>query len=82
MDIMLAWVGCVKAMAFRLKDIGVDLTDEDQILALTISLDVSYKSFVISLNSTQSSLLTLDYVVHHLLNEEVRLETYPGLYPG
>ena len=71
-DVMSAWVGRVKAMAFRLKDIGVDLTDEDQILALTMGLNVSYESFVISLDSTQSSLLTLDYVMHRLLNEEVR----------
>lgn len=69
---MSAWVGQVKAMAFQLKDIGVDLTDEDQILALTMGLDASYKSFVISLNSAQSELLTLNYIIHYLLNEEVQ----------
>ena len=71
MDTMLAWIGWVKAMAFRLTKIGVAVTDEDQILALTMGLDVSYEFFVISLDSTQPELLTLNYVIHCLLNEDV-----------
>ena len=58
-------------MAFQLMEIGVTITDEDQILALTMGLDVSYKSFVISLDGTQPELLTLDYIIHHLLNEDI-----------
>jgi hypothetical protein len=53
-------------------EISVAVTDEDQILALTMGLDVSYESFVISLNGTQPELLTLDYVIHCLLNKDVR----------
>jgi hypothetical protein len=71
-DAMSAWIGRVKAMAFRLTEIGVAVTDEDQILALTMGLDASYEPFVISLDSTQPELLTLDYVIHRLLNEDVR----------
>jgi hypothetical protein len=73
-DVMSAWIGRVKAMAFRLTEIGVAITDEDQILALTMGLDASYESFVISLDGTQPELLTLDYVIHRLLNEDVRRE--------
>ena len=47
------------------------VTDEDQILALTMGLDVSYEPFVISLDSTQLELLTLDYIIHCLLNKGV-----------
>ena len=73
-DAMSAWIGRVKAMAFRLTEIGVAVTDEDQILALTMGLNASYEPFVISLDATQPELLTLDYVIHHLLNEDVRRE--------
>ena len=44
-DTMLAWIGQVKAMAFWLMEIGVAITDEDQILVLTMGLDASYKYF-------------------------------------
>jgi hypothetical protein len=71
MEVMSAWIGQVKAVAFQLMKIGVAVTDEDQILVLTMGLDVLYKSFIISLDRTQPGLLTLDYVIHHLLNEDV-----------
>ena len=69
---MSAWVGRVKSMSFRLEDIGVDVSDEDTILALTMGLDKSYDSFIISLDTTSPDQLTLDYVVSRMLNEEVR----------
>ena len=68
---MLAWIGWVKAMAFWLMEISVAVTNEDQILALTIGLDVSYKSFIISLDGTQPELLMLNYIIHCLLNKDV-----------
>ena len=43
MEVMSAWIGWVKAMAFWLTKIGVAVTDEDQILALTMGLDALYK---------------------------------------
>jgi hypothetical protein len=42
-----------------------------QILALTMGLNTTYDSFVISLDSTPTMDLTLNYIVHHMLNEEV-----------
>jgi hypothetical protein len=69
---MSAWIGRVKALAFKLEDVGVVVTDEDRILALTNGLDSSYESFVISLDATSAEQLNLEYVVDRLLNEEVR----------
>jgi hypothetical protein len=68
---MWTWIGWVKAMAFRLTEIGVAATNEDQILTLTMGLDAMYEPFVILLDSTQPKLLTLNYVIHCLLNEDV-----------
>ena len=69
---MSAWVGRVKSMSFRLEDVGVDVSNEDTILALTMGLDGSYDSFIISLDTTSPDQLTLDYVVSRMLNEDVR----------
>ena len=74
MDTMLAWIGWVKAMAFQITEISVAITDEDQILVLTMGLDASYKFFIIFLDGTQLELLTLDYRFHCLLNEDVRCD--------
>ena len=68
---MSAWVGRVKSMSFRLEDIGVGVSDEDTILVLTMGLDKSYDSFIISLDTTSPDQLTLDYVVSRMLNEDI-----------
>jgi hypothetical protein len=36
----------------ELEDVGVDVSEEDTILSLTMGLDKSYDSFIISLNTT------------------------------
>jgi hypothetical protein len=36
-----------------------------------MGLDVSYKSFIISFDGMQPELLMLNYVIHHLLNEDI-----------
>jgi hypothetical protein len=69
---MSGWIGRVKGLSFKLENIGVVVTDEDRILALTNGLDDSYESFVISLDATPADKLTLEHVVDRLLNEEVR----------
>ena len=58
-------------MLFCLEDIGVDVSDEDSILALKMGLDKSYDSFIISLDTTPPEQLTLNYVISRMLNEEV-----------
>ncbi|KJA19874.1 hypothetical protein HYPSUDRAFT_106098, partial [Hypholoma sublateritium FD-334 SS-4] len=67
---MAAWIGRVKAFSFRLEDVGVEVTDEDRILALTNGLDKTYEAFLISLDATPPDLLSLAHVVDRLLNEE------------
>lgn len=69
---MAAWIGCVKSFAFRLENIGVNISDEDCILTLTNGLDSSYDAFVISLDVTAVDQLTLAQVTDQVLNEEVR----------
>ncbi|KAI5117551.1 hypothetical protein M0805_004751 [Coniferiporia weirii] len=69
---MQSWVGRVKSVVWDLEEIGVKVDDEDIILALTMGLDSSYDSFVISLDSTPSSGLTLKFVINRLLNEDAR----------
>ncbi|KAJ3483976.1 hypothetical protein NLI96_g5947 [Meripilus lineatus] len=79
---MADWIARMKAAAFRLQRIGVAITDEDGILTLTNGLDESYDSFVISLDSTPTEQLTLDYVIDRLLNEEVQRANRDDEQPG
>ena len=59
-----------RRIAFQLTEIGIAVDDEDIILVLTRGLPSTYKNFIIILDSTPTSQLTLDYVISHLLNEE------------
>ncbi|TRM57183.1 hypothetical protein BD626DRAFT_412463, partial [Schizophyllum amplum] len=70
-------LGNVKVQVFEMQEAGVELTNLDIILAITMGLPASYDSLIISLNDTalnQLTLdqLTLDYVIGCLLNEETR----------
>jgi len=67
-----AWVAEVRHIMFQLQEVGVDVSDEDIILALTLGLPSSYKPFIISLDTTPSDQFTLDYVFACLTNEEAR----------
>ena len=79
---MAAWIGRVKAFAFRLEDVGVEVTDEDRILALTNGLDKTYEAFLISLDATPPGLLSLVHVVDRLLNEETGRENRAAMNSG
>ena len=46
---------------------------EDLVLVLTMGLPTSYSTFVVALDATDPTLLTLDNVIARLLNEESRL---------
>jgi hypothetical protein len=74
-----AFISEARRLANQLKDIGVTVDDEDIILVLTGGLPASYNNFVVSLDSTPPSDLTLAYVITRLLNEEARqLGTIPS----
>jgi gag-polypeptide of LTR copia-type/Zinc knuckle len=66
------FIGEARRLALQLQEIGVTVEDEDIVLVLTGGLDSSYNNFVITLDSTPSSQLTLNYVITRLLNEESR----------
>ena len=65
------WIVIVRHTAFRLTQIGVEVSDEDFILVLTQGLPAAYETFVVSLDATDPSLLTSKHVISRLLNEEV-----------
>jgi len=71
-ETMQAFIGRVQAIAFELENIDVDVSDEDRILALTMGLDKSYESFVISLDGTPADKLDVEYMISRMLNEEAR----------
>ncbi len=72
---MTMWIGEVFTVAFLLRQLSVFLDNEDIILVLTIGLLSSYNMFIVVLDTTEPSQLTLDYVIRHLLNEESHLIT-------
>src|SRR5262249_47802126 len=53
-----------------LEQTSVALSDEDIILVLTAGLFQSYFSFIVALDATDPTYLTLEYVISYLLNEE------------
>jgi len=69
---MQSWIADVRRLAFELKEIGVDIADEDIILVLTTGLPPSYVNLIVTLDAVPSDDLDLDYVTNRLLNEESR----------
>ena len=69
---MQSWIADVRDAAHRLQDADAEASDEDIILVLTQGLPSEFDNFVVSLDATDASLLTLDYVITRLLNEEAR----------
>ncbi|KAF9073428.1 hypothetical protein BDP27DRAFT_1215926 [Rhodocollybia butyracea] len=72
---MQAWVGDIHGQAFEMQMAGVDISDHDVILALTLGLPPTYDPVIISFDSMSLAALTLDHVITHLLNEETRQGT-------
>ena len=67
-----AWIAEVRCITFQMQEVGVDVSDEDIILSLTLGLPSSYELFIISLNTTPPDQFTLNYVIVCLMNEEAR----------
>ena len=65
------WVAIVRHTSFHLTKIEVEVSDEDFILVLTQGLPTTYKTFVVSLDAMDPSLLNSEHVISHLLNKEV-----------
>jgi len=69
---MPAWIAEVRTHAFKLEEIGVEVSEDDVILVLTGGLPDEYGGFITTLDSTPPDAFTLEYVISHLLNEETR----------
>lgn len=66
------WIAEVRHTAFRLEQIGVEVSDEDLVLVLTQGLPPTYENFVVSLDATDPDQLNSEHVITRLLNEEAR----------
>ena len=61
------WIAIVRHTAFCLTQIRVKVSDKDFILVLTQGLPTTYKTFVVSLDVTDPSLLNSEHVISCLL---------------
>jgi len=55
-----------------MEEAQIAVTDQDQILALTMGLPTSYDAIIINIDSTLADQLTLNHIITCLLNEETR----------
>jgi len=55
-----------------MEEVGILVSDQDKILALTMGLPASYNAVIVNFDSTPTDQLTLDNVIAHLLNEETQ----------
>ena len=67
-----AWIGQIRSMAFRMEETGLTVSNQDIILALTLGLPPSFDQVIVALDSTPTKDLALDVVITRLLNDEVR----------
>ncbi|KAF9064356.1 hypothetical protein BDP27DRAFT_1230622, partial [Rhodocollybia butyracea] len=56
---------------FEMEEAGLVISDQEIILAITLGLLPSYTTVILSFNIVAADALTLDYVMNHLLNNEV-----------
>jgi hypothetical protein len=76
------WIAEVNRIAFQLEEIGVNVSDEDKILVLTQGLPEEYRQFIITLDATPSTQLTIDDVTSRLINEESHHVNVPDAPDG
>ncbi|PBK83323.1 hypothetical protein ARMGADRAFT_945224, partial [Armillaria gallica] len=65
-----SWVGEICGQAFTMQMSGIEVSDQDVILALTLGLPSSYDTVIIHFNATPPDQLTIDHVITQLLNDE------------
>lgn len=51
---MQAWIGHIQGLAFHMEQSGVEVSDQDKILTLTLGLPPLYNPVIINFNSTPS----------------------------
>ena len=65
-------INSIKTLAEQLAAIGAQISEEDLVMTLLMSLPPSYEHFITALESVSESELTYDYVVAKLLNYDLR----------
>ena len=78
---MEAWIGRIQTLVLRMEHAGIDVTAQDQILALTMGLPPSYDAVIINFDATPPEQLTVNHVITRLLNEETRQTSSPDSPP-
>ena len=73
---MTAYVSHICYAAFLLEDTGVNISEDDIILAITARLPHSYNQFLVSLDTLSDSDYTLNVVITRLNNEYQRQHMY------
>ncbi|KAE9402091.1 hypothetical protein BT96DRAFT_816895 [Gymnopus androsaceus JB14] len=69
---MSGWIGEVKAQTFEMEEAGVEVSELDTILAITMGLPPSYNYVVTTFDETATEQLTVDYITTRLLNAETQ----------
>lgn len=67
-----SWIGSVRALAFEMEQVGIDVAEHNIILAITLGLPASYETIVILFDAIPTKDLSLPYVISRLLNDETR----------
>ncbi|KAF7334155.1 CCHC-type domain-containing protein [Mycena venus] len=81
-EMMEAWIGRIQTLVLRMEHAGIEVTAQDQILALTMGLPSSYDAVIINFDATSPEQLTVNHVITRLLNEETRQISSPGSSPN
>ena len=71
-QLMQAWIGHIQGLMFYMEQFGVEVSNQDKILTLTMWLPPSYNPTIINFNAISSEVLTLNNVNACLLNKEVQ----------
>lgn len=77
-ETMEAWIGRIQTLVLRMEHAGIDVTEQDQILALTMGLPFSYDAVIINFDATPPEQLNVNHVITRLLNEETRQLSSPS----
>lgn len=75
---MSQWIANVRRAAFQIEETGGSVVEEDIILVLTNGLSTAYESLIVTLDSTPTDQLNLDYMIDQLLDEESCQGTKPN----
>ena len=67
-DALSVHINSIKTLSEQLAAIGAQISEEDLVMTLLMSLPTSYEHFITALESVSESELTYDYVVAKLMN--------------